>query len=170
MKNKKSFFQRLAGNIVVEDDEDMEQQGYSNRNEDWDDNDDRSSNSRTIERNDYKNDEDEEETGELSVDVYQTPKDIIIESMIAGVKPDDLHIHITRDTVTISGKRESNQEINDDDFFYKELFWGEFSRTILLPSEVDIDNAEAIEKHGLLLLRLPKLDKSKQSKIKVKSI
>ena len=166
MKNKKSFFQRLAGNIIIEDEDDSISDNYDTE-DNWDNN---RSNNKIINRNDEYEESDDTEAGELTVDVYQTPKDIIIEAMIAGVKPDDLHIHITRDTVTIQGKRESNQEIGDDDYFYKELFWGEFSRTILLPSEVDIDNAEAIEKHGLLLLRLPKLDKGKQSKIKVKSI
>ena len=166
MKNKKSFFQRLAGNIIIEDEDDSISDNYDTE-DNWDNS---RSNNKIINRNDEYEESDDTEAGELTVDVYQTPKDIIIEAMIAGVKPDDLHIHITRDTVTIQGKRESNQEIGDDDYFYKELFWGEFSRTILLPSEVDIDNAEAIEKHGLLLLRLPKLDKGKQSKIKVKSI
>ena len=162
MTNKKSFFQRLAGNIVVED-EDMSMDGDYNREATLE--------KKSINMREYDNDDDEiEDNGELTVDVYQTPKDIIIEAMIAGVKPDDLHINITRDMVTIQGRRESNQQISEDDYFYKELFWGEFSRTILLPNEIDIDSAEAIEKHGLLLLRLPKLDKEKQSKVKVKSI
>lgn len=160
MTNKKSFFQRLAGNIVVED-EDMSMNDDYNRETTLE--------KKNINMREYE-DEEIEDNGELTVDVYQTPKDIIIEAMIAGVKPDDLHINITRDMVTIQGRRESNQQISEDDYFYKELFWGEFSRTILLPNEIDIDSAEAIEKHGLLLLRLPKLDKEKQSKVKVKSI
>ena len=114
----------------------------------------------------------EEETdqeGELTVDVYQTPEMIIIKSMIAGVRPEDLDISITRDMITIRGKREEERIARDDDYFTRELYWGSFSRTISLPEEIDVEEAEAIEKHGLLILKLPKLDKKRLSKLKVKT-
>jgi HSP20 family protein len=107
--------------------------------------------------------------GELSVDVYQTPSHIIVKAMIAGVKPDDLDVTITRDMVTIRGKREQHTEGSAGDFFFQELYWGSFSRTIVLPQEVEVEEAEASEKHGLLIIRLPKLDKGRQAKLKVKS-
>lgn len=107
--------------------------------------------------------------GELSVDVYQTPSHIIVKAMIAGVKPEDLDVTITRDMVTIRGKREQHTEGNAGDFFFQELYWGSFSRTIVLPQEVEVEEAEAVEKHGLLIIRLPKLDKGRQAKLKVKS-
>jgi len=109
-----------------------------------------------------------EEEGELTVDVYQTNDMIVIKSMIAGVRPEDLDISITRDMVTIHGKREEERVANEDDYFTRELYWGSFSRTISLPQEIDVDEAEAIEKHGLLILKLPKMDKKRQSKLKVK--
>ena len=111
----------------------------------------------------------EEEAGELAVDVYQTPSHIVIKAMIAGVRPDDLDVSITRDMVTIRGKRERHTEGTAGDFFFKELYWGAFARTIVLPQEVEIEEAEASEKHGLLVIRLPKLDKGRQAKLKVKS-
>lgn len=111
----------------------------------------------------------EEPSGELAVDVYQTPTHITIKAMIAGVKPDDLDVSITRDMVTIRGKRERHTEGTAGDFFFQELYWGAFSRTIVLPQEVEIEEAEATEKHGLLTIRLPKLDKGRQAKLKVKS-
>jgi HSP20 family molecular chaperone IbpA len=52
---------------------------------------------------------------------------------------------------------------------HKELYWGTFSRAILLPQEIEIEDAEAIEKHGLLIIRLPKLDKNRQAKVRVKN-
>ena len=58
----------------------------------------------------------------------------------------------------------------DDDYFYRELYWGSFSRSILLPHEIEIESVEAVEKHGLLIVRLPKVDKARQAKVKVKSI
>jgi HSP20 family molecular chaperone IbpA len=110
-----------------------------------------------------------EAEGELAVDVYQTPTHIIIKAMIAGVKPEDLDVSITRDMVTVRGKRERHTEGTAGDFFFSELYWGAFSRTIVLPQEVEIEEAEATEKHGLLVIRLPKLDKGRQAKLKVKS-
>lgn len=111
----------------------------------------------------------EEEAGELAVDVYQTPTHIIIKAMIAGVRPEDLDVSITRDMVTIRGKRERAVEGTAGDFFFQELYWGSFTRTIVLPQEVEIEDAEATEKHGLLSIKLPKLDKGRQAKLKVKS-
>jgi HSP20 family protein len=113
----------------------------------------------------------QEETmeGELSVDVYQTPTHIVIKAMIAGVRPEDLDVSITRDMVTIRGKREQHTEGSTGEFFFEELYWGSFSRTIVLPQEVEIEEAEAVEKHGLLVIRLPKMDKGRQAKLKVRS-
>lgn len=113
--------------------------------------------------------EEEPVDGELSVDVYQTPTHIVIKAMIAGVKPEDLDVSITRDMVTVRGKRERHTEGGAGEYFFEELYWGSFSRTIVLPQEVDIEDAEAVEKHGLLIIRLPKMDKSRQAKLKVRS-
>jgi HSP20 family protein len=113
--------------------------------------------------------QEEEEAGELAVDVYQTPTHILIKAMIAGVRPEDLDVSITRDLVTIRGKRERHTEGTAGDFFFQELYWGMFARTIMLPQEVDMEGAEASEKHGLLTIKLPKLDKGRQAKLKVKS-
>lgn len=107
--------------------------------------------------------------GELPVDMYQTNDAIIIRALVAGVSPADLDIAITRDMVTIRGIREEMQEAPDDNYFHRELFWGSFSRTLLLPEEVIIDEADAQEKHGLLEIRLPKLDKNRSTQLRVKS-
>lgn len=107
--------------------------------------------------------------GELTVDVYETPNSIVIKTIIAGVKKEDLEINVSRDMVTIKGKREC-EHIEDNDYFHRELFWGTFSRTVLLPQEIDIDKVEATENQGMLTLKLPKVDKTRQSKIRVKSI
>ncbi len=115
-------------------------------------------------------DEEESGVGELSVDVYETPKEIIIEAMIAGVKPEDLHIATTHNTITVSGKREANTHIKSDDYIVQELYWGQFSRTVELPNDIAVDDAEAVEKHGLLIIRLPKIDKDRNVKVRVKSI
>lgn len=126
----------------------------------------------TEEEDTWEDDSDSNEPqqdGELPVDMYQTDDSIVIRALVAGVSPNDLEISITRDMVTIRGVREEYQEAHDDGYFHRELFWGSFSRTLLLPEEVAIDEAEAQEKHGLLEIKLPKLDKHRTTQLKVRS-
>lgn len=111
----------------------------------------------------------DQQDGELPVDMYQTDDNIVIRALVAGVSPNELEISITRDMVTIRGVREEYQEAHDDGYFHRELFWGSFSRTLLLPEEVAIDEAEAQEKHGLLEIKLPKLDKHRSTQLKVRT-
>lgn len=147
---KKSFFEKLTGAVKLDEDIDTEQSdNYGN----------------------MPSILDEDTTdGQLTVDVFQTEEEIIVKAMIAGVKPEDLDINITRNMVTIKGKREETREVNDNDYFFKELYWGLFSRSISLPEEIEVEDAEAVEKHGLLTIRLPKIDKAKQNKLRVKSV
>jgi HSP20 family protein len=105
--------------------------------------------------------------GQLTIDVYQTPIDIVIKSTIAGVSPEDLDITITNDMVTIKGKREKDEVISDGDYYYQECYWGAFSRSVILPVDVEAEKAEASMKNGILTIRLPKIEKIKTKKIKV---
>ena len=109
-----------------------------------------------------------EPQGELAVDVYQTDNEIIIQSTIAGVKPEDLDISIENDTVTISGERKNVSEDKGKNYFYQECFWGAFSREIILPEEVDGGRAEATMKDGVFTLRIPKIERQKIKKVKVR--
>lgn len=109
----------------------------------------------------------DETEGQLTIDVYQTPTHIIIESTIAGVKPEDLDVDITNESVTINGSREKEEKIRDEDYIYQECYWGRFSRSVILPQEVDSDTAEASLKNGILVIKLPKLDRHRAKKLKV---
>lgn len=110
----------------------------------------------------------EEAEGQLTVDVFQTPTEIVIQSTIAGVDPEELDIAITTESVTIRGKREKMEEVADDDYFFQECYWGRFARQIILPQEIDAENAVASMKNGVLTIRLPKLNREKTKKLKVK--
>ena len=112
----------------------------------------------------------EPQEGELAVDVYQTSDSIIIQAMVAGVASDDLSVSVTREMVTIKGKREAPKGVSSENYFFQELYWGAFSRTVLLPAEVETEDVEATEKHGLLSIKLPKIDKDRKQTIKIKSI
>lgn len=156
-KNKKSFFERLTGSVKISDDEaDIEE-----------------SEDEVVEEAEdakEKNIGDDDSDGQLAVDVYQTNNDIVIKTMVAGIRPEDLDISITRDMVTIKGSREDNNaSVGDEDYFQRELFWGSFSRTILLPQEIEMEDAEATERHGLLIIKLPKINKDRQTKLRVKA-
>lgn len=109
-----------------------------------------------------------DEEGELTVDIYNKPDAIVIQSTVAGVAPEDLDVSITNDSVTIRGSREKQEEVSESDYYYKELFWGSFSRSVILPEEIDEENAEAVLKYGLLTITLPKKRKKKVQKVKIK--
>lgn len=162
-RGKSSFFQRLTGAMDPEEHDDFEEIPIERG---------RGREVRYREEEPPMDEgwvEDDATEGQLTVDVYQTPDEIIIRSIVAGVRPDDLDVSISRDMVTIRGSREEQKEVSDDNYFHKELYWGSFSRTVLLPAEVEVEEATASEKHGLLSIRLPKVNKEKQTKLKVKS-
>lgn len=154
MQPKKSFFERLTGTVKMDESEFDVPEAEEPR---------RGSKRDTLL-------EDAPADAELAVDVYQTPDEIVIKTMVAGVRPEDLDINITRDMVSLRGRREEVAEEDGKDFFHKELYWGSFARTIMLPEEIEVEEAEAVEKHGLLTIRLPKVDKSKKNKLRVKSV
>ena len=116
-----------------------------------------------------KHDLPQDEEGQLTIDVWQTPDEIVVQAIVGGVKLEDLDVEVTHDMATLRGKRERQKEVSGSDYFYQELYWGAFSRSILLPQEVDADEAEATMKNGLLTIKLPKLDKARISKLKVKN-
>ncbi|MBP9757233.1 MAG: Hsp20/alpha crystallin family protein [Candidatus Pacebacteria bacterium] len=111
----------------------------------------------------------EDPGGELAVDVYQTADAIVVKALIAGVQPSTIDIALTREMLTISGSRTDDKEVEEDGYYQRELYWGSFTRTILLPEEVDVDMAEASEKHGVLMIRLPKINKKRQTRLKVRA-
>jgi len=118
-------------------------------------------------KEDWLEGEDEYE-GQLTLDVYQDEDNIVIKSTIAGVRPEDLDISINNDMLTIKGKRQKEMEVKEDDYFYQECYWGSFSRSVILPMEVEADKIDAILKDGILTIKLPKSRKAKARKIEVR--
>ncbi len=110
----------------------------------------------------------EEAEGQLTVDVYQDKDNIIVQSTVAGVDPDDLEVNITNESVTVRGKRERAEKIEDKDYFYQECFWGRFSRSIILPVEVNPEESTAVLKNGVLTVTMPKMSRRRAKKLKVK--
>lgn len=107
--------------------------------------------------------------GQLGVDLYQTSDELILRATIAGVKPEDIDVDITSESVTIRGQRQTGETIKGSNYFYQECYWGSFSRSILLPVEVEADNSEAELKEGILTIRMPKLAKAQGKKLQIKT-
>jgi len=106
--------------------------------------------------------------GQLSIDVFQTPDSLIVKSTIAGVKPGDIDISINNDMLTIRGRREIQEKISEENYLIKECYWGGFSRSVILPVEVEVEKVEAALDNGVLTVILPKAKSAKQFSIKVK--
>ncbi|MBI5421066.1 MAG: Hsp20/alpha crystallin family protein [Parcubacteria group bacterium] len=111
---------------------------------------------------------DSDEEGQLTVDVFQDDQNIYIQSTIAGIDEDDLDVGITNDMVTIKGARKKMTHVASDQYFYREIFWGNFSRSIILPEQIDSDSAIADFKNGILTIKLPKKAAKGERKLKIK--
>lgn len=112
----------------------------------------------------------EEYEGQLAIDVYQTPEEMIIKAPIAGVAPEDLEISITDEVVTVRGQRRDGQDISRENYFCQECYWGAFSRSYVLPIAVDSENARANLKDGILTIAIPKQEKTKTHLLKVETV
>ena len=110
--------------------------------------------------------------GEVAVpalDVYQTPNEVVVKATLPGLKPEDVSIDITGETLTIKGESKAEQEIKKEDYLYQERRYGSFSRSVVLPGGLKADNAEATMEDGVLTLTIPKAEEIKPKAIKVKA-
>ncbi len=108
--------------------------------------------------------------GQLNIDMFQTKDNVIIKSTIAGVRPEDIDITVANDMVTIKGARKKEETVNTDDYFYQECYWGNFSRSVIIPVDIDSEGIEADLKDGILTVIIPKAAKAKTKKVKVKGL
>ena len=112
--------------------------------------------------------DDSETEGQLAVDIYETQKNLIVKSTIAGARSEDISIAINNDMLTIRGSRDAGEEISEEDYLYRECYWGAFSRSLILPVEIRSDQVKATMENGVLTIILPKLNKPEQVLIKVR--
>jgi HSP20 family protein len=108
--------------------------------------------------------------GQLNIDMYQTKDNVIIKSTIAGVRPEDIDITVANDMVSIKGARRKEENISQEDYFYQECYWGNFSRSVIVPVDIDSESIEADLKDGILTVVIPKAAKAKTKKVKVKGL
>ncbi len=105
--------------------------------------------------------------GQLVVDIYETEKELIVQSAIAGIKNNKINIGLENDILIITGERENPIKDDNKNYFTQECYFGPFSREIILPREIDTSRIEAKVKEGILTIRMPKIERAKSKKIEV---
>lgn len=110
----------------------------------------------------------EDYEGELQVDVYETEDSLFLRSAIPGVNVEDLDVAVSHDMVTIRGRRKEPSCPDGAEYLFRECFWGNFSRSIVLPMEINTKKMSAHLENGILSVKLPKVRKDKMLTIRVK--
>lgn len=98
------------------------------------------------------------EEGQLLVDVIEQPDSIVIRSLVAGIDPDKLEISLHNDLLTIRGTRREQEDVYDDQYLIRECYWGNFSRSIIIPVPVQTQKIQALFKNGVVTITLPKAE------------
>lgn len=170
MKTKRSFFEKITGAKPIEENGSRPMNVFAEENE--------SAMTMPMRNNSPSFSQPEENwgmatstpdaEGQLTIDVYQTENDVVIKSTIAGVKPEDLDVSISSDMVTIRGERKNEEEVTGENYYYQECYWGSFSRSVVMPTDIIAEKAEASLKNGILTIRLPKAATNKVKKIQVR--
>ncbi|MBU3964458.1 Hsp20/alpha crystallin family protein [Patescibacteria group bacterium] len=106
--------------------------------------------------------------GELAIDAYETDKEIVIQSTIAGISASDLDISAEEDMLIIKGSRQKPESDGIKNYFQQECYWGPFSKKIILPEKAKIASAKAEVKNGVLTLKIPKAQTISKKKITIK--
>jgi len=106
--------------------------------------------------------------GQLTVDIYHTPNDIVVESAIAGANPEDIDVVVASDSISIKGLRKRELDSPEAKYLHQECYWGKFTRSIILPEEVDPENASVKFKNGILSVKMPKTNRRKTRKLEVR--
>ena len=152
VKDKQSFFEKISGGkktSLAAEEADKDNLSIKVR-----------------ERKTKEEDSNEPQEGQLAVDVYETNSEIVVESIIGGVNSGDINISVLENVLTIKGIRQKSADASENvNYFVSECFWGNFSRSIILPCEVDADAVKAVIKKGVLKIILPKLVGGKTKKI-----
>jgi len=108
------------------------------------------------------------EEAQPPIDMYQTPKEVVIKVALPGVKSEEVDVTIAGDTLTIKGETKTSEEVKREDYHYQEHRYGAFSRGVKLPPDLKPDKAEATFENGILTLTIPRAEEAKPKAIKVK--
>jgi HSP20 family protein len=185
MSKKRSFFERLTGGMTltdkdekIEEAEEIEMESKKTTKKSTvakltplnKESSSRSKHKESDEDEDASEEETpaEDEIANLSVDVFESHTEVVVNAFVAGVNPDNIHVTITRNSISIRGHRDDENRKHFEQI-ENELFWGKFERDVVLTIDLEPDRAEASQKQGLLTITVPKIDQDRRSNPKVKS-
>ena len=103
-----------------------------------------------------------------AIDIYETKNEVVAETPLAGIDPDNVEIMIENDVLTIKGEAKKESEVEEKNYYRKEVHSGSFFRSVALPAHVRADKAEAESKDGMLKITIPKTPEKKSKTIKIK--
>jgi len=106
--------------------------------------------------------------GNLPLDIYQTKDDVVVKAALPGMKPEEVDITLSNDTLTIRGEHREEKEVKEADYIRREHRYGTFNRTITIPVPIQNEKAQATFENGMLTLTLPKAEAVKPKQIKIK--
>jgi HSP20 family protein len=109
------------------------------------------------------------ESSTAALDVHQTDDEIVVSASLPGLKPEDVDITITGQTLSIRGEFKADEKIDRDQYLYRERRYGSFNRQLQLPVRVQGDAATATFENGVLTLRIPKSEEVKPRQIEIKA-
>jgi HSP20 family protein len=109
----------------------------------------------------------DEPAGQLAVDVYETKEKLVVKGRVAGVNKSDLDVSISDNTLTVKGTLSAGTEDEVENYFLQECYWGEFSRSLVLPVPVKEEEIEAVLKDGVLTISFAKVKQDTVKKIEV---
>lgn len=102
-----------------------------------------------------------------ALDVYQTKDDVVVEAPLAGIDPEKVNISIENDVLTIEGEGSHKSEIEDKNYYRKEVRYGSFHRSVALPTAVNGEKAKATYEKGVLKIIVPKEERAKPKTVRV---
>jgi HSP20 family protein len=105
----------------------------------------------------------------LAINMYETKNELVVRAALPGVKPEEVEVTITGNTLTISGESKEENEVKDKDYLRKERRSSSFTRSVTLPDGLKADQAEASFDNGVLTLKVPKSEQAKPKTIQVKA-
>ena len=105
--------------------------------------------------------------GYVPLDLYETDEALVVKASLPGVKPEDVEVTITGETLTIKGESRREEEEKKTNYYRQEAWYGGFTRSLTLPTQVEADKAEAVFEHGVLKLTIPKAAAARPKTIKV---
>lgn len=103
-----------------------------------------------------------------AADIYETTGEVVVKMAVPGIKPEDINIQVSGDTLNISGETKDEEEDKGKNYYQRQLRYGRFAQSLVLPTAVQSEKAEATFRNGMLTLTLPKSEEAKPKQIKVR--